>query len=452
MARYAPNQRLAALLLEAGWTAAELAREVNAVGHAQGRHLSYTRSSIAHWLRGSRPRAPVPELAALAFSRRLNRPVTAEDTGLSKLPPAQAALPPDSTGEPAPLDHLLLLTRGDTDPATRVLLRHLPFTPPRDATARWPVQAAPLPAPVRHGRAAAPSDTHALQAVIRTVVDLAAGHGGAYARTAVAAYLADDACPLLIQRASRPLRRELFLRTAQLAHMLGVMTDDAGHHELAQRYFTAVLGLARQAGDRSTFAIALRAMSLQALRLGHPRDAHALATLAADTAGETAVDAVRAFVLIQRSRTAAGRRQPRLALALMDEAVGHHEQASGTSDPFATYPRAGLDYQRAAVLSALGRHADAVAALEDSTKHRGPQEHAPSALTHARLAETHLRLGHLDAACTHWHHFLELYPRLHSRRADQALMGLRQALRPYSLNAHARSVLQQARPLAPRAG
>ncbi|MEU7318401.1 hypothetical protein [Streptomyces sp. NPDC007083] len=455
MARHAPNHRLNALLMESGWTAAALAREVNAIGDAQGWQLSYTRSSVAHWLRGSRPRAPVPELVAVAFSRQLGRPVTAEDTGLRQLTSDQASLSLTTAAGRTPSDRLLLLIRGDTDPARRVQLRQLPYSPPQDTEVRWPTQAPPLQTPSMGGsRSTAMScGVGALPATIRGVAHLIEEHGGAHARTAVAAYLADDVCPLLIHRAPRQLRRELFVRTAQLTYLLGVMTDDAGHYELAKRYYTAAVGLARQAGHRPAFAITLRAMSLQALRLGHPREAHDLATCAVDAAGRNASGAVRSFVLIQRARTAALDGQPRLALRLMETAVRQHDRSAGcSSDPFTSYPRAGLDYQRAAVFSVLGRYGDAVAALEASTVHRDPRERAPAALTYARLAETHLRLGHLDAACAQWQHFLDLYPYLRSRRAEQALVGLRRSLRPYGRAPWARTVLGRARALGPGPG
>ncbi|GAB3949668.1 helix-turn-helix domain-containing protein [Streptomyces sparsus] len=84
MARRERNHRLAALLAEAGWSAADLARTVNALVVAQSVALRYDRTAVAHWLTGSRPRPPVPDLVALAFSRRCNRLVTTADTGLTQ--------------------------------------------------------------------------------------------------------------------------------------------------------------------------------------------------------------------------------------------------------------------------------------------------------------------------------------------------------------------------------
>lgn len=76
MARRQPNEPLAALLVEARWSAGELARAVNALGEAHALTLRYDRASVAHWIKGSRPRAPVPEFVAGALSRHTCRLVT----------------------------------------------------------------------------------------------------------------------------------------------------------------------------------------------------------------------------------------------------------------------------------------------------------------------------------------------------------------------------------------
>src|SRR2546430_2707751 len=78
-----PNQALRRLLDQAGWSGARLAREVNSLGAEQGTALHYDRTSVAHWLAGSRPRPPVPSLVAEALSRRLGSPVRPQDTGLT---------------------------------------------------------------------------------------------------------------------------------------------------------------------------------------------------------------------------------------------------------------------------------------------------------------------------------------------------------------------------------
>ena len=81
MAHRHANDRLAALLREADWTNGELAHAVNTLGAAEGLSLRYDRTSVAHWLSGTRPRPPVPDLVAAALTQRTGRLVIAEDTG-----------------------------------------------------------------------------------------------------------------------------------------------------------------------------------------------------------------------------------------------------------------------------------------------------------------------------------------------------------------------------------
>src|SRR5437868_8378711 len=71
--RRPPDDQLRSLLAEASWTGQELARAVNALGAETGMILTYDRTSVAHWLRGTRPRPPVPALISEVFTRRLGR-------------------------------------------------------------------------------------------------------------------------------------------------------------------------------------------------------------------------------------------------------------------------------------------------------------------------------------------------------------------------------------------
>jgi hypothetical protein len=84
MARQSPNGRLRVLIAETGWTGHALAEAVNAVGREAGVPLRYDRSSVAHWLTGTRPPAHVRVFVAEALSRRLGRVVPVADTGLGE--------------------------------------------------------------------------------------------------------------------------------------------------------------------------------------------------------------------------------------------------------------------------------------------------------------------------------------------------------------------------------
>ncbi|ATL25602.1 tetratricopeptide repeat protein [Streptomyces formicae] len=442
MARRDPNAQLAALLAEAGWSAGALARAINALGTTRGMVLRYSRASVASWLAGSRPSAPVPALAAQALTRRTGRRVIVEDTGLAQLPaPAQAAAV-HPLEEADAVRRMTALCRDDTDPARRVFLTRTAYSPAAVALPDWPQKSRPHQP--RSQRRATEADTQTLQDTARLFASLGNAHGGAHARSALAAYLADDASSLLSAPATETLHRQLLVGCAQLTHLLASMTADAGHPGLAQHYYRTALALAHEASHRPTYAITLRATSTLALRLGYLPTAARLAQAATDIAGSTVAPAAWSFLLSQRALTRAATSQSRLALADLDAAEHAHSRASIEPGAFSVYPRAGLDYQRAETFHALDQPVEALAAYQDAARHRAPAEHKLYALTQARLAESLLRIGHLEQACTHWHLFLDHYPHLRSAQADQVLAGLRRTLASFPRQPHATALRERA--------
>ncbi|MFI6639059.1 tetratricopeptide repeat protein [Streptomyces sp. NPDC050504] len=445
MSRRAPNHQLAVLLSQARWRPADLARAVNALGAVQGVALRYDRTTVAHWLAGSRPRAPVPDLAAQALSDRIARLVTPEDTGLA--PPRKDGTPPPLTpwAKGEPVRHLLALCGADADPERRAFLQRSVYGLAAVPALTWSPAAPPRERSPRHTEAA---DAAALQAMTHTFAALAQQHGGAPVRTALAAYLADHASRLIAAPASPEARRQTVTGTAQLTHLLADMTADAGHPGLAQRYFRTALALAHQVPDRRLYAITLRAMSTQALRLGHPQHALHLAETAVDIARPVNDPATNAFLYAQRALTHARTRQPRAALADLAAAERHNGAATSPPGPFSAYPRAALDYQRAQTLHVLGEPAQALAALKAAADHRTPAERKSYALTQAQLAEALLELGHLEAACAHVHLFLDHYPHLRSSQVEQALTQLLQGLARFPRQRHAAEAAERARTVA----
>ncbi|MFD0306435.1 hypothetical protein [Streptomyces sp. NPDC127119] len=445
MARHHPNRELALLLDEAEWNPAELARAINELGRAQGLSLRYDRTSVAHWLTGSRPRPPVPDLVAAALGRRTERLVTAAETGLAL--PGQAdddlPLPPDAETRDA-VGRMTLLARTDADPTHRARLTGAVYSLHATDSLTWGAER-PAPAKPRASVSrVSPEDLQALRDMCQVFADIAERHGGAHARSALASYLTDDVGRLLTLPAELSLRRRLFTDAAQLTHIMARMTMDAGYPSLAQSYFTISLDLASEADDRRVYAITLRAMSLQALRLGFPEKASQLAGAALD-AGPTDEPSTRAFLLSQRAVTHAHARDRRRAVADLTAAENQHERATQRAGPFGSYPRAGLDYQRGQALLALGDFERAAQSLASSAAARDSDQRRSGALTHARLAATLLSLGRLEESCVHWNVFLDHYPSLRLVPADDALVHLRRSLYRYRREPHAAAVLHHAR-------
>ncbi|SFD66574.1 hypothetical protein [Streptomyces aidingensis] len=432
--RRRPNDRLRTLLKEADWTQEALARAVNTLGAEIGCPLRYDRTAVAHWLSGTRPRHPVPQLAAEALSRRIGRPVTPEAAGF-----------PVPWREPAgedPVTGFAALCRSDAETGSRLVLQQRPY---RVADARAPSPPAlpeiPAQRPAADRDPASPGppqagaggpELAALHDAARFFAASIDTHGGRHARSALSTYLADDVTPLLTAPRPSPSRREMLGAAARLAFLLGRMYEDGQLHGLAQRYYTYAHRLASEGGDRATWSLVIRAMSAQAQRLGHLSSALQMGDAAARAAQGLApsqqsyVQAQFAVILAQTGE----RRGALSALATAERAAEHAACGQGGS-PFDTYPRAALLFQTSQVLEALGDLPGAIGALRRSAAERAEADVRGRTLTHARFGQMLLRTGRLDEACAAWRRFLSGRERLRSGDAERALREMRRALRPY---------------------
>ncbi|MEV5400971.1 hypothetical protein AB0N26_33400 [Streptomyces cellulosae] len=375
--------KLRSLLLEAGWSGADLARAVNALGTRQGLRLRYDRTAVGHWLAGSCPSPPVPDFVAQCLSRRLGREIIAADAGLAAASGPSAA-PPSLAG----------LARGDQ------LLRHASYLP------------SPLTVgSIAHGEAHARGDLLVAEHFVRLYGAL----GGGHVRTALVTYIADKAPT-----------------SAPLGFLLATMTADTRSQGLAYEYYRATLTVA----DPDIAALSLRAMSVQAQRLGHPlAAAYAEAALQLPTS-----PAVRAFLYTGRAAT----REPRAALRDLACAENLMEEPGSRAGALQQYPRAGFDYQKGVVLRRAGDPRGALRAFESSLRHRPPENLRAVLLTRAHLAELLLASGHLDAACEHWQHFLSA-PSVESFLVRRARSRMQALLAPYGRSRQAADLLVRSR-------
>ncbi|MEO3974476.1 hypothetical protein [Streptomyces sp. CAU 1734] len=431
-----PNSRLRLLLADAGWTGTQLAQATRRVAGEHGRQLACDRSSVSRWLAGAQPRPPAPAYLLEALSRRLGRRVTAQQAGLTRAPLPAPAL--DWEGA-APLTALTRLTETELDPARRALLGAEPFSPLAFAVPeplprpRPPRTVSGMPdGPAESGdRRAGELDAERMEAMAGVFAAAADRFGGGPVRAALAAYLAREVTARLHAPAPERVHGRLLGKTAQLTLLLGRICADGGDDAVAQRYHGIAVRLAADAGDHATIAIALRAMATHAHDLGHTGTrVLQLADRACDHA-RYAPPVVQTYAQAQLAVTLA-HHDRRAALTALTRAERLYSAAGPASaGPFGTYSLGALHYQRAQTLGALGDHAGSVGALTASLRARGPGESHARALTHARLAETRLRLGHLDAALPHWRAFLDDYAALDSVRAARRLTAMRRALQPH---------------------
>ncbi|HBF83125.1 MAG TPA: regulator, partial [Streptomyces sp.] len=121
-----PNRRLAALIAEAGFSHAGLARRVDQLGLEHGLDLRYDKTSVTRWLRGQQPRGTTPALIAEVFTRRLGRRLSAQDLGLDACAPVYAGLEFAATPAEA-VDIVSGLWRKDS--GSHAELRKIAFSP-----------------------------------------------------------------------------------------------------------------------------------------------------------------------------------------------------------------------------------------------------------------------------------------------------------------------------------
>ncbi|MFE3206286.1 hypothetical protein [Embleya sp. NPDC059237] len=381
MSRASPNAALRTLMAEARWSGADLARAVNAAGTRESLRLHYDRTSVGHWLNGAHPRSPVPDLVAAVLSQRIGRNITPCDAGLDPVPPTHR-----------PTRALADLARADQQYRGELYR---------------PTLFAGTPSRGKKSKVAAIED------MIRLFSTLHCSYGGGHARTALAAYIADDAPA-----------------DWSLGFLLATMTADTRYQGLALRYYMAVI---RLADHFDHYAVTLRALSTQAEHLQHPIAAAYAEMALSLPAGRP----VQAYLYAGRAAAGAGES----ALRDLDRAESAlDDEASCECEPFGRYPRASFEYEKGRILQRSGDLKGARRAFETSLRLRPPAHGRDRLLTRAHLAELHLRLGDLDAACAHWNHLARDRDTrsLYVGKARDRMAGL---LRPYARNRQAADLL-----------
>lgn len=454
MAKREPNGRLRTLLADARWSGQDFARAVNGVAAETGLTLRYDRTSISHWLAGTRPPAHVVALAAEALSRRTGRHVSPADTGLAR--PAGAARARDRPGrhgtQPQGTDLLVADLSAVGGPGAggavadaESLLGEIPVY-----SSAWRPSGRPQPhgagGPARSAGRIGPHHVEAAEAVLPVFRNADMMFGSGLARPALTRYLATAVAPWLRAGAAPAVRHRLLGCAARLAYTAGFLCFDGNQQGMAQAYYRAALRLGQEAGDPRCWAPVLRAMSVQAHHLGHRRQAWELAEAAAREAGRLP-SLQAAFVTGQLAVAEAGCGDRRAALAHLGEAERLLERSAGQQAAIGDYHPAALAHQQAEALAALGDARGAITALGTSLRHRPAGERRARAVTLARLAELHLSRGHVERACATWHEMLDAVPQLDSARVDDAVRRLRGRLQPVRGNRTARALLDRARGL-----
>ncbi|MFJ4683221.1 regulator [Streptomyces sp. NPDC088789] len=424
-AQRTPNRQLAALIAEAGFSNAGLARRVDQLGLEHGLDLRYDKTSVTRWLRGQQPRGTTPALIAEVFTRRLGRRLTAQDLGLDACAPVYAGLEFAGSPEEA-VDIVGGLWRKDS--GSHAELRKIAFTaaglvvPSRDwligkpdeRVGRSEQQPVRVPAQIRpgvpkqrgHDRAPRHRVTGGDIAALRSVSDLFRAldnmYGGGHARQALVRYLEHECEPMLRGVYGEQTGRRLFGAAADLTRLAGWTSYDIAAHGLAQRYFVQALRLAQAAGDRAYGSYVLITMSRQAVYLGHGREAVQLARVAQQGFGGTAPPMVQALLHAAEARGHGVLGEARACTASLVRA----ERALEAARPGDEAPHWARFFDEAQLADEFGH------SYRDLQQFRAAAQHAERSLQlrapgYARsrlfcrvvLATARLALGELDQAC-----------------------------------------------------
>lgn len=438
------NCSLQQLLGEANWTQDLLARQVNALAREVGLTIRLDRRTVSHWLAGRKPRAPLPDLIAEAFSRRLDRPLTAAGIGLAEAGNVEHC----DSGYQDPIDALRQLTKlteagRESELSGAYSLGEL-AVPGWSAVERGQQPSARTAA----GALIEPAHVAAAEAMAGLFADADNVFGGGHARVALGRYLAYDIAPRLYAPGPRRIRQRMLTAATELTHLCGLMCFDDEQHALAQRYYVLALKLAVDNENPAEYAAILGSMSAQAHVLGHHGHALRLAKASVESVeGRALSDSRRAGLHGQLAVAAAAHGDRPAAFAALERAdvlLRTGRTQCKTPAPFAAYHPAAHAHHAAAVHTLLGDLTVGIKMLSESIRRRPANERRTRAIAHAVLAGMHLDQGHLDESVAACHAFIDDFRDLRSARAHTALRTLQARLRPHSGHHSARQLLVRA--------
>lgn len=329
------NERLAALIAEAGISNKGLARRVVMQGEARGvRGLAYDHTSVTRWLAGQEPREPVPDLLANVLSDLLGRPVSVTDVGM-----VPGGLPADlglelTAGWPDCVAAATALWRADIERRRFLTDSAIAVSASAAVALRWLVsRAADSPAGAG-GKAIGASEVAGIREVTQSYRELDNKLGGGRLRRTVVAYLDVEVSPLLAGGSYGPqIGRELASAAAELAQLAGWMAYDSGLHGHAQRYLTQALDLARHAGAAALGGEILAAKAQQAVYLGHLAEAIDMARVARVTARQAGLPTLETECLVMEAHGHAAGGDARACAKALAEAEGVFDRSGRQDDP-----------------------------------------------------------------------------------------------------------------------
>ncbi|MEV1049889.1 transcriptional regulator [Streptomyces sp. NPDC049887] len=433
-----PNERLQALIQEAGCSNAGLARRVNMVGAERGLDLRYDKTSVARWLRGQQPRGRAPGIIAEALGRKLGRTVTIDEIGMANGKNLASGVglqfAPTVVGAIEQVCELWRSDVGRRDFLTgSTVAASALVEPSRD----WLITGADTQVARQAGARVGLPDVEAVRAMTQALTGLDHRFGAGHVRPVVVHYLNSVVSGLLSGSYREPVGRQLFAAVARLTELAGYMAVDTGQPGLAQRYYIQALRLAQAAGDRAYGGYVLAAsMSHLAAELGNPREIAQLARAAQEGArGQVTPRAeamfhaaeARGHALLGDARTcqeAAGR-----AIAALDRA---NTESGDDPDWIAHFDHAYLADELAHCHRDLGQADQAVRRAAESLDGHPESRARRRGIGLVLLATARLQQREVEEACSTGTRAMELLGTLRTSRGTEYLEDLNQRLEPYA--------------------
>ncbi|MFE3327766.1 transcriptional regulator [Streptomyces sp. NPDC059176] len=433
-----PNERLQALIQEAGCSNAGLARRVNMVGAERGLDMRYDKTSVARWLRGQQPRGRAPGIIAEALGRKLGRTVTIDEIGMADGKSLASGVglqfAPTVLGA---IEQVCELWRSDVGrrdflSGSTVAASAL-VEPSRD----WLITGADTQVARQSGARVGVSDVEAVRAMTEALQDMDHRFGAGHVRPVVVHYLNSVVSGLLSGSYREPVGRQLFAAAARLTELAGYMAVDTGQPGLAQRYYIQALRLAQAAGDRAYGGYVLAAsMSHLAAQLGNPREIAQLARAAQEGARGQVPPRAEAMFYAAEARGHALLGDARTCHEVAAKALSALDRADPGSgdDPswIAHFDHAYLSDELAHCHRDLGQAEAAARRASDSLEGHPESRARRRAIGLVLLATAQVQQREVEAACHTGTRAAELLGTLRSSRGTEYLEDLQQRLQPYA--------------------
>jgi AcrR family transcriptional regulator len=329
-----PNDRLARLVKEAGFSRKSFARALRDASEDAGTPIGCDHTSVSRWLRGMQPRADAARLIIATLSRALGHPVTLSDAGLApsaRLPLDLGLAYPEALAEG--METVTQMWQADLDEASVVFKGKISAPSWNDASLKWLLATPPSPSEDSRGSRVGEADITRFRATIDLFAQMDNRFGGEHARRSFIHYLTADGTRLLRSQISEKTRPRLFSEVAEAILLAAWMSYDSDLHGLAQRYVIQALGLAQAANDRLLGGGILDAMSHQATFVGRYREAANLARAARQGTSGVATPTLTAHFHAMEARALARLGDALACDRALAQAVREFERRNPDDDP-----------------------------------------------------------------------------------------------------------------------